>query len=156
MARALAASGSKRASMLSRSASFRFSPCRNPRTTRETPSVNSGTAAAMRMGTTIATITRIGRYSAARRRLLDVPPQEQVRGQPDAAVLDPVGTLGPDAGDDEPPGGVAVHVDAGLLVGEQVVHLDGFALHAGDLADVDHLAPPAGEPARLHDHLDRA
>src|SRR5690348_16665037 len=101
---ALAAAGSKRTSVLSRSASFRFSPCSSPRTTCATPSVSAATAAATRMGTTIA--GSMGRASP----LVDEAPEEQVRRKPDAAVLDPVGALGADAGDGEAPSGVAVDV----------------------------------------------
>src|SRR5436190_18578349 len=78
---------------------------------------------------------------------LDHPSLEQVAGQADAAVLDPLGAAGADAGADEPAGRVAVAVDAALLEAEQVVHLDLVALHAADLTHVDHLPAAAGQPA---------
>src|SRR3954466_220920 len=112
MAWALAAAGSKRTSVLNRSASFRFSPCRSTPATRDTPSVNSATAAATRMGTMVAAMVLAGGGAAGR--LVDESPQEQVGREPDAAVLDAVGALGADPGHAEPPGGVAVDVDARL------------------------------------------
>src|SRR5687767_7178873 len=99
------------------------------------------TAAATSSGMSCSMVLAPGRGRGS----VDLATEEQVGRQADAAVLDPVGAARPDAGGDEPTGRVAVDVDAGLLEREQIVHLDRLALHAGDLADVDHLAPPAGQ-----------
>src|SRR4051812_26813551 len=87
---------------------------------------------------------------------LDHPPLEQVGRQADAAVFDPLGAAGADAGADEPAGRVAVAVDPALLEAEQVVHLDLVAFHAADLADVDNFSLAAGQPASLDDDLQGA
>ena len=128
--------------------SLRFSPSASAATSATTPQTNSATAAATRMGKS-SPVHRRRRDSRHSSRLSICRRDEQVRRQPDAAVLDAVGALaGGCRCTMKWPGRVPVVVDAGLLEREQVVHLDLVAFHAGDLADADDLAPAAGQAPR--------
>src|SRR5688572_4646800 len=121
---------------------------------------NSCTSIAATVATVIAssTINRIpsfiikhltAHYRTAA--LLDNPPSEPFRAQPKSKVLDARRELGTNSRRDEVTARLPVFVDAGLVVHEKVVHLDGVAFHAGDFRDVGDL--PASAHQALHlDH----